>query len=172
MTETILKTPLHAAHIRAGGKMYGADGRLKEVKAVIPESTFARIYQEMINFCKWHGNFDPRTMGTVPNVGLMAQQAEEYRMQGMAAGEAVGGEREQRLVEAGPGALEHMLERDVEQHAAGDRRDGHEQPVMGAAAPEPQRQQHAHDAGADDAVPVRDEEVERRSRTTTKFQLR
>ena len=58
--------------------MFGADGRLKEVKAVMPESTFARIYQEMINFCKWHGAFDPRTMGTVPNVGLMAQQAEEY----------------------------------------------------------------------------------------------
>ncbi len=66
------------AMIRAGGKMYGPDGRLKEVKAVIPESTFARIYQEVINFCKWHGAFDPRTMGTVPNVGLMAQQAEEY----------------------------------------------------------------------------------------------
>ena len=66
------------AMIRNGGKMWGADGRMKEVKAVIPESTFARIYQEMINFCKWHGNFDPRTMGTVPNVGLMAQQAEEY----------------------------------------------------------------------------------------------
>ncbi|GAB2749079.1 NADP-dependent isocitrate dehydrogenase [Melaminivora jejuensis] len=66
------------AMIRNGGKMWGADGRLKEVKAVMPESTFARIYQEMINFCKWHGAFDPRTMGTVPNVGLMAQQAEEY----------------------------------------------------------------------------------------------
>ena len=66
------------AMIRAGGKMYGADGRLKEVKAVIPESTFARIYQEILNFCKWHGAFDPKTMGTVPNVGLMAQQAEEY----------------------------------------------------------------------------------------------
>jgi isocitrate dehydrogenase len=66
------------AMIRAGGKMYGADGRLKETKAVIPESTFARIYQEVINFCKTHGAFDPATMGTVPNVGLMAQQAEEY----------------------------------------------------------------------------------------------
>jgi isocitrate dehydrogenase len=66
------------AMIRMGGKMWGADGRPKDVKAVMPESTFARIYQEMINFCKWHGNFDPRTMGTVPNVGLMAQQAEEY----------------------------------------------------------------------------------------------
>ncbi len=66
------------AMIRNGGKMWGADGRLKDVKAVMPESTFARIYQEIINFCKWHGNFDPKTMGTVPNVGLMAQQAEEY----------------------------------------------------------------------------------------------
>jgi len=66
------------AMIRNGGKMWGADGRLKDVKAVMPESTFARIYQEIINFCKWHGAFDPTTMGTVPNVGLMAQQAEEY----------------------------------------------------------------------------------------------
>ena len=66
------------AMIRIGGKMWGADGRPKDTKAVIPESTFARIYQEMINFCKTNGNFDPTTMGTVPNVGLMAQQAEEY----------------------------------------------------------------------------------------------
>jgi len=66
------------AMIRGGGKMWGADGKQYDCKAVMPESTFARIYQEMINFCKWHGNFDPKTMGTVPNVGLMAQQAEEY----------------------------------------------------------------------------------------------
>lgn len=66
------------AMIRQGGKMWGADGKTYDCKAVMPESTFARIYQEMINFCKWHGNFDPRTMGTVPNVGLMAQKAEEY----------------------------------------------------------------------------------------------
>ncbi len=66
------------AMIRAGGKMYGADGKLKDTKAVNPESTFSRIYQEMINFCKTNGAFDPTTMGTVPNVGLMAQKAEEY----------------------------------------------------------------------------------------------
>ena len=66
------------AMMRQGGKMWGADGKPYDSKCVMPESTFARIYQEMINFCKWHGNFDPRTMGTVPNVGLMAQQAEEY----------------------------------------------------------------------------------------------
>jgi isocitrate dehydrogenase len=66
------------AMIRAGGKMYGADGKLKDTKAVNPESTFSRIYQEIVNFCKTNGQFDPATMGTVPNVGLMAQQAEEY----------------------------------------------------------------------------------------------
>jgi len=66
------------AMIRIGGKMWDANGKPKDTKAVIPESTFARIYQEVINFCKTNGNFDPRTMGTVPNVGLMAQQAEEY----------------------------------------------------------------------------------------------
>ena len=66
------------AMIRAGGKMWGPDGKLKDTKAVMPESTFARIYQEMISFCKTNGAFDPTTMGTVPNVGLMAQKAEEY----------------------------------------------------------------------------------------------
>ncbi|MDM0069572.1 NADP-dependent isocitrate dehydrogenase [Variovorax sp. J31P207] len=66
------------AMIRLGGKMWGPDGRPKDTKAVMPESTFARIYQEMINFCKTNGAFNPVTMGTVPNVGLMAQKAEEY----------------------------------------------------------------------------------------------
>ncbi|OZG71546.1 isocitrate dehydrogenase (NADP(+)) [Hahella sp. CCB-MM4] len=66
------------AMIRVGGKMWGADGKLKDTKAVIPESTYATIYQEVINFCKHHDAFDPTTMGTVANVGLMAQQAEEY----------------------------------------------------------------------------------------------
>ncbi|MBV1882531.1 MAG: NADP-dependent isocitrate dehydrogenase [Pseudomonadales bacterium] len=66
------------AMIREGGKMWGTDGKLKETKAVIPDSNYATIYQEMINFCKHHDAFDPATMGTVPNVGLMAQKAEEY----------------------------------------------------------------------------------------------
>ncbi len=66
------------AMIRNGGQMWGPDGKLKDTKAVIPESTYARIYQEIINFCKTNGAFDPTTMGTVPNVGLMAQKAEEY----------------------------------------------------------------------------------------------
>lgn len=66
------------AMIRESGKMWGPDGKLHDTKAVIPESTYAEIYQEVINFCKTHGAFDPTTMGTVPNVGLMAQKAEEY----------------------------------------------------------------------------------------------
>ncbi len=66
------------AMIRSSGKMWGPDGKLHDTKAVIPESTYATIYQETINFCKTHGAFDPTTMGTVPNVGLMAQKAEEY----------------------------------------------------------------------------------------------
>lgn len=66
------------AMIRNSGQMWGPDGRPQDTKAVIPESTYATIYQEMINFCKTHGAFDPTTMGTVPNVGLMAKKAEEY----------------------------------------------------------------------------------------------
>merc|ERR1712137_641054 len=66
------------AMIRNSGQMWGPDGKAHDTKAVIPESTYATIYQEFINFCKTHGAFDPTTMGTVPNVGLMAQKAEEY----------------------------------------------------------------------------------------------
>lgn len=66
------------AMIRESGKMWGPDGKLHDTKACIPESTYATFYQEVINFCKTNGAFDPTTMGTVPNVGLMAQKAEEY----------------------------------------------------------------------------------------------
>ena len=66
------------AMIRNGGKMWDANGQTADTKAVMPESTYARIYQDMINFCKTNGAFDPTTIGTVPNVGLMAKKAEEY----------------------------------------------------------------------------------------------
>lgn len=66
------------AMIRAGGKMWGTDGKLKDTKAILPDTCYATIYQEVINFCKHHDAFDPRTMGSVQNVGLMAQKAEEY----------------------------------------------------------------------------------------------
>ncbi len=66
------------AMIRNGGKMWNADGNEQDTKAVIPDSSYAKIYSATIEFCKKHGAFDPTTMGTVPNVGLMAQKAEEY----------------------------------------------------------------------------------------------
>ncbi|HEY0465579.1 MAG TPA: NADP-dependent isocitrate dehydrogenase, partial [Polyangiaceae bacterium] len=66
------------AMIRAGGKMYDAQGKLQDALALIPDSSYAGVYQATIDFCKKHGAFDPKTMGSVPNVGLMAQAAEEY----------------------------------------------------------------------------------------------
>ncbi len=66
------------AMIRSSGKMWGPNGNLKDTKAVIPDSSYANIYKATIDFCKKNGAFDPTTMGTVPNVGLMAQKAEEY----------------------------------------------------------------------------------------------
>ena len=66
------------AMIRTSGQMWNADGKLQDTKAVIPDSSYAGVYIATIDFCKKHGAFDPTTMGTVPNVGLMAQKAEEY----------------------------------------------------------------------------------------------
>lgn len=66
------------AMIRSSGQMWGPDGKLKDTKAMIPDRCYAGVYQETIEFCKKNGAFDPRTMGSVPNVGLMAQKAEEY----------------------------------------------------------------------------------------------
>jgi len=66
------------AMIRTSGKMWNKKGNLQDTKAVIPDSSYAGIYEATFNFCKEHGAFDPTTMGTVPNVGLMAQKAEEY----------------------------------------------------------------------------------------------
>jgi isocitrate dehydrogenase len=66
------------AMIRESGRMWGPDGKLHDTKAVIPDRSYARLYQVVIDDCKAHGAFDPKTMGSVPNVGLMAQKAEEY----------------------------------------------------------------------------------------------
>jgi isocitrate dehydrogenase len=66
------------AMIRDSGRMWGADGKLHDVMAAIPDRSYARLYQAVIDDCKAHGAFDPKTMGSVPNVGLMAQKAEEY----------------------------------------------------------------------------------------------
>ena len=66
------------ATLRSSGQMWGPDGQLKDTKAMIPDRCYAGVYQAVFDFCKEHGAFDPTTMGTVPNVGLMAQKAEEY----------------------------------------------------------------------------------------------
>ena len=76
-SDVIIDASMPAA-IRAGGKMWNPQGKLQDMKAVIPDRCYAGVYQETIQFCKEHGAFDPRTMGSVPNVGLMAQKAEEY----------------------------------------------------------------------------------------------
>ena len=65
------------AMIRSSGKMWDKNGELQDTKATIPESSYAPLYSETVNFCREHGAFDPTTMGTVPNVGLMAKKAEE-----------------------------------------------------------------------------------------------
>ncbi|KAG1165765.1 hypothetical protein G6F35_018589 [Rhizopus arrhizus] len=66
------------AMIRDSGKMWNADGQLQDTKAVIPDRSYAGVYQAVIDDCKKNGAFNPVTMGSVPNVGLMAQAAEEY----------------------------------------------------------------------------------------------
>ncbi|MCA3408349.1 MAG: NADP-dependent isocitrate dehydrogenase, partial [Roseomonas sp.] len=76
-SDTIIDASMPAM-IRESGKMWGPDGKLHDTKAVIPDRCYARLFQTVIDDCKAHGAFDPKTMGTVPNVGLMAQQAEEY----------------------------------------------------------------------------------------------
>jgi len=76
-SDVIIDASMPAA-IRSSGQMWGADGKLKDTKAIIPDRCYSGVYQETIDFCKKHGAFDPTTMGSVSNVGLMAQKAEEY----------------------------------------------------------------------------------------------
>ncbi len=76
-SDVIVDASMPAA-IRSSGQMWGPDGKLKDTKAIIPDRSYSGVYQETIDFCKKHGAFDPTTMGSVPNVGLMAQKAEEY----------------------------------------------------------------------------------------------
>ncbi|MFC5269310.1 NADP-dependent isocitrate dehydrogenase [Adhaeribacter terreus] len=75
--DVIIDASMPAA-IRTSGQMWGADGKSHDTKFMIPDRNYATIYQEVIDFCKKNGAFDPKTMGTVPNIGLMAQKAEEY----------------------------------------------------------------------------------------------
>lgn len=76
-SDVIIDASMPAA-LRTSGQMWGPDGKLQDMKAVIPDRCYASVYQEVIDFCRENGAFDPKTMGSVPNVGLMAQKAEEY----------------------------------------------------------------------------------------------
>ncbi len=78
VTSDVIVDASMPAMIRNSGQMWAADGNPRDTKAIIPDSCYATLYQEVINFCKHHDAFDPTTMGTVQNVGLMAQKAEEY----------------------------------------------------------------------------------------------
>jgi len=98
------------AMIRESGKMWGTDGKLHDTKAMIPDRSYARIYQVVIDDCKKHGAFDPKTMGSVPNVGLMAQQAEEYGSHNKTFEAPANGK-----VRAVDAAGKTLLEQDVEQ---------------------------------------------------------
>lgn len=76
-SDVIIDASMPAA-IRTSGKMWNSEGKLQDMKALIPDRSYAEIYQKVIDFCRQHGAFDPSTMGNVANVGLMAQKAEEY----------------------------------------------------------------------------------------------
>ncbi len=76
-SDVIIDASMPAA-LRTSGQMWGPDGNLQDMKAVIPDRCYAGVYQEVFDFCRTNGAFDPATMGSVPNVGLMAQKAEEY----------------------------------------------------------------------------------------------
>ena len=80
-SDVIIDASMPAA-IRESGKMWGPDGELRDMKAVIPDRSYAAVYSETIKHCIAHGAFDPTTMGSIPNVGLMAQKAEEYGSHG------------------------------------------------------------------------------------------
>ena len=95
--------------IRDSGKMWGPDGKLADTKCVIPDASYAPVYREVIDFCKKHGALDPKTMGSVPNVGLMAQAAEEYGSHDKTF--KVPGNGTIRVVDAsGKALLEHKVE--------------------------------------------------------------
>ena len=108
-SDVIIDASMPAA-IRTSGQMWGPDGELHDTKFVIPDGSYAGVYQQVIDFCKEHGAFDPRTMGSVPNVGLMAQKAEEYGSHDKTFEVPTAG-----IVRVVSAAGETLLQRDVEQ---------------------------------------------------------
>jgi isocitrate dehydrogenase len=97
------------AMVRAGGKMYDAQGKLQDTLAVIPDSSYAGVYTAVVDWCREHGALDPKTMGSVPNVGLMAQAAEEYGSHNKTFQMAAAG-RVRVVDDKGATLLEHEVE--------------------------------------------------------------
>ncbi|WDE02856.1 NADP-dependent isocitrate dehydrogenase [Thalassomonas viridans] len=107
-SDVIVDASMPAA-LRSSGQMWGPDGKLKDTKAMIPDRCYAGVYQAVIDFCKKNGAFDPTTMGTVPNVGLMAQKAEEYGSHDKTF--SMTGKGHIRVIDAeGNALLEHAVE--------------------------------------------------------------
>ncbi len=99
------------AMIRNSGQMWNAEGKSQDTKAVIPDSSYAGIYTATIDFCKEHGAFDPTTMGTVPNVGLMAQKAEEYGSHDKTFELPAGGTVQVVAIDTDEVLIEHQVEK-------------------------------------------------------------
>jgi isocitrate dehydrogenase len=98
------------AMIRNSGKMWNSNGDVQDTKAIIPDSSYSKIYQATIDFCKENGAFDPKTMGTVPNVGLMAQKAEEYGSHDKTFEISTNGKVQVIVIESNTVLLEHDVE--------------------------------------------------------------
>jgi len=107
-SDVIVDASMPAA-IRTSGQMWGPDGQLHDMKAIIPDRCYAGVYQEVVDFCKANGAFDPATMGSVPNVGLMAQKAEEYGSHDKTF-EIAGNGKMQVVDNEGTVLLEHRVE--------------------------------------------------------------
>ena len=107
-SDVIVDASMPAA-IRTSGQMWGPDGQLHDMKAIIPDRCYAGVYQEVVDFCKANGAFDPATMGSVPNVGLMAQKAEEYGSHDKTF-EIAGNGKMQVVDSEGTVLLEHRVE--------------------------------------------------------------
>ena len=116
--------------VRESGQMWGPDGKLHETKAMIPDRCYATTYKTIVEDCKTHGAFDPATMGSVPNVGLMAQKAEEYGSHPTTFeipfdGDGPGGHRRRQGAHGAPGRGRRRLA-----HVPGQ---GHPHPGLGQA---------------------------------------
>ena len=136
-SDVIIDASMPAA-IRSSGQMWNADDQLQDTKFVIPDSSYAALYDETVRHCKEHGAFDPTTMGTTPNVGLMAQKAEEY------------GSHDKTFEVAAAGTVRVV---DAERHRAADARTS--RPVTSSAPARPRTRRSRTGCSSPSAGPAR-----------------